>query len=244
MPRPDAVRAAPDVERSLAALTRDLTTALSSDLIGIALYGGLAKGRYTPGISDVNVLVVVRRADFDTLERLATPLTAARRSGRIVALVVSTDEMQRVADVFPVKIADIQAAHRVLHGTIPPAIVNPQMLVLRVRQQLANMELRARNDAIAHAADPDALWRHITQTLPKLAVTLETVLRVRGVDVPSDRASLLRRASEVLAVPELNGFADLHRHLDRPSDPEVIAIARSWVVLFDRLQLAVERLLQ
>jgi hypothetical protein len=244
MPRPDAVRAVPDVEQSLAALTRQLTSALSSDLIGIALYGGLAKGRYTAGISDVNVLVIVRRADFETLERLAAPLTAARRSSRIVALVVAVDEMQRLADVFPVKVADIQAAHRVLHGTIPTAAINPRTLGLRVRQQLANMELRSRNDAIVHAADPDALWRHIMLTLPKLAVTLETVLRVRGVDVPSDRAGLLRRAAEILAVPELNTFADFHRTAERPSDPEVIAVTRSWVVLFDRLQLAVERVLQ
>lgn len=245
MPRSHAVHAVPDVEQSLAALTRDLASALSSDLIGVALYGGLAKGRYTPGISDVNVLVVVRRADFDTLERMATPLTAARRSGRIVSLVVAADEMQRLAGVFPVKIADIKAAHRVLHGTIPldAIAVDPRMLVLRVRQQLANMELRTRNETIVHAADPDALWRHMTQILPKLAVTLETVLRLRGEDVPSARARLLRRASEVLAVPELSAFADLHRHAERPPDPDVMSLTRSWVDLFDRLQLAVDRVL-
>ncbi len=243
---PEAVRAAPDVEQSLATLTRDLIAALSSDLIGIALYGGLAKGRFTPGISDVNVLVVVRGADFDTLERAAAPLTAARRSGRIVALVVSAHEFQRLADVFPVKIADIKAAHRVLHGTIPIAGVeiDPRMLVLRVRQQLANMELRARNETIVHAGDPEALWRHITQTLPKLAVTLETVLRVPGAGVPTDRPGLLRRVSELLEVPELSAFADVHRHAERPSDPEVIALARSWLDLFGKLELAVERVLQ
>lgn len=245
MPKSDAVHAAPDVEQSLAALTRDLTSALSSDLIGVALYGGLAKGRYTPGISDVNVLVVVRRADFDTLERLAMPLTAARRTSRIVSLVVAADEMQRLAGVFPVKIADIKAAHRVLYGAIPldAIAVDPRMLVLRVRQQLANMELRTRNETVVHAADPDALWRHMTQILPKLAVTLETILRVHGEDVPSARARLLRRAGEVLAVPELSAFADLHRHAERPPDPEVMTLTRSWVVLFDQLQLAVDRVL-
>src|SRR5688572_10862574 len=246
MPRPHIARPVPDVEQSLAALTRELVTALSSDLIGIALYGGLVKGRYTAGISDVNVIVVVRVADFDTLARAAIPLTAARRSGRIVALVVAADEMQRLADVFPVKVADIQAAHRVLHGTIPIAgvVINPRTLALRIRQQLTNMELRARSETIVHAGDPEALWRQITQTLPKLAVTLENVLRGRSVAIPADRAGVLRRASELLEVPELNAFADLHRHVERPPDHEVLTLSRSWVVLFDRLQVAVERVLQ
>ncbi|MEX2282517.1 MAG: hypothetical protein WEE89_08535 [Gemmatimonadota bacterium] len=239
-------QAAPDVEQGLATLTRDLVAALSSDLVGIALYGGLAKGRFTPGISDVNVLVMVRRVDLDLLQRAAGPLTAARRSNRVVALVVAENELQRLAEVFPVKIADIKAAHRVLHGAIPLGSVeiHPRMLVLRVRQQLANMELRARNDAILHANDPANFWPHILQGLPKLAVTLETVLRVPGVGVTPDRPGILRRASELLEVPELMAFADLHRHDARPSDDEIRRLIAIWLALFEKLELAVERLLQ
>jgi hypothetical protein len=237
---------APDVEQGLAALTRDLVGALASDLVGVALYGGLAKGRYTPGISDVNVLVVVRRAELQLLQRIAAPLTAARRSHRIVALVLAPEDLQRLADIFPVKIADIRAAHRVLHGRVPinDVEINPRLLVLRVRQQLANMELRARNEVIIHSDDPDALWRHITQTLPKIAVTLETVMRVPGVAIPADRPGILRRASELLELPELGEFANLHRHAQRPADDEVRRLAGLWLGLFEQLELAVERLLQ
>lgn len=241
-----STQVAPDVEQGLASLTRDLVSALGPDLLGVALYGGLAKGRYTPGISDVNVLVVIRRTEMQLLQRIAAPLTAARRSHRIVALVVAPEDLQRMADVFPVKIADIKAAHRVLHGSIPigDVEINPRMLVLRVRQQLANMELRARNEAIIHADDPEALWRHITQALPKIAVTLETVLRVPGVAVPSDRPGILRRASELLEVPELSEFANLHRQAQRPPDEEVRRLAGIWLGLFEKLELAVERILQ
>jgi predicted nucleotidyltransferase len=35
----------------------------------VALYGGLVKGRFTPGISDLNVLVVVRDAEFRLRQR-------------------------------------------------------------------------------------------------------------------------------------------------------------------------------
>jgi predicted nucleotidyltransferase len=235
-----------DIEQPLNTLCRDLADRLSDDLVGVALYGGLVKGRYTPGISDVNVLVVVRRADFDTLQRAADPLTAARRTSRIVALVLTPEELSELAQVFPVKIADIKAAHRVLHGTIPfdKLLIDPKLLVLRVRQQLSNMELRARSIMIAHGSDPDLIWQHITQTLPKLTVTLETVLRVPGVRLPPDRPGILRRASEVLHVPELAKFAELHRHEGRPPDDDVKAYARSWLTLFDELEFAVERALQ
>jgi predicted nucleotidyltransferase len=49
----------PEIEEALAALVAQLREAAGANLLGVALYGGLAKGRFTPGVSDVNVLIVL-----------------------------------------------------------------------------------------------------------------------------------------------------------------------------------------
>src|SRR5438046_1274828 len=53
----------PEIENALAKLVQQLREAAGENLLGVALYGGLAKGRYTPGIPDSNLLIVLAGAD-------------------------------------------------------------------------------------------------------------------------------------------------------------------------------------
>ena len=236
----DVTRVNPDVQQALDRLVADLVAAAGDSLRGVALYGGLAKGRFTKGISDVNVLVVVDDAGLEALERLAPVLTGARRESRISALVLTQADLLEMARLFPVKIADIQGAHRVLHGDveIDNIVVDPAMLRLRASQQLSNTELRFRQRVVEHAADPASIWAGVMSDLPKLAVTLETLLRLPPSEQPADRAGVLRRAGEALGIPRelIHRFAALHRTDDRPGDDVVRAVALDWLRLLTLLR--------
>jgi len=85
------------------------------------------------------------------------------------------------------------------------------------------MELRMRLRMVERGADPGAMWRGLTRSLPKLAVTLEILLRARGIPVPADRPGLLRLAARELgiAAERIDRIADLRR-VDRPPDDETI----------------------
>ena len=128
---PNAVRAPAEIERALEQLVADLRSADGTNLLGVALYGGIAKGRFTPGISDVNVLVVLRATALADLERVAPALTGARRSARVTAFVATPADLRDAARWFPVKMRDIQRAHRVLFGEVPLAQLQIDPVALR-----------------------------------------------------------------------------------------------------------------
>jgi hypothetical protein len=215
----------PEVDRTLERLVRQLREVGGDNLLGIALYGGLAKGRYTPGISDVNVLVVVADAGLPVLLPLAPVLTAALRDAHVVPFVMTPADLRAAAVLFPVKILDIQLWHRLLWGDIRLADieVQPEPLRLRSLQELKNMELRMRLRVVERGADPDALWRGLVRNLPKLAVTLEVLLRARGVEVPADRPGVLRQAAQQLGIApdRMDRIAGLRRVEKRPDDETV-----------------------
>jgi len=215
----------PEIERVLEALVAQLREAAGPNLLGVALYGGLTKGRFTPGVSDVNVLVVLAEADLERLLPLSPALTGALRDFRIISFIVTPDDLRASARLFPGKIFDIQASHRLLWGDVHLAgiAVEPEALRLRARQEIKNTELRLRLRAVERGGDPDALWRGMMASLPKLAVTLETLLRSRGIPVPSDRPGLLRLAGRELGIPgeRLEPFTHLRRVDRRPDDAEV-----------------------
>lgn len=85
------------------------------------------------------------------------------------------------------------------------------------------MELRMRLRIVERGDDPDVLWRGLVRNLPKLAVTLEVLLRSRGVEVPVARAGVLRQAAEQLGIPveRIEPIAVLRRNDRRPDDGTV-----------------------
>src|ERR1700730_11304174 len=138
--------AATAVERTLDGLVQGLREAGGGNVLGIALSGGCAGGRHTPGISDVNVIVVIADARLATLLPLAPSLTAALRQSQVVAFVVTPAELREAARLFPLKILEIQGNHRLLHGDIHLGglPVDAESLQLRILQALKSLELRLR----------------------------------------------------------------------------------------------------
>lgn len=230
-----------DIKRALETLVAELRAAAGDNIISIALYGGLAKGRYTPGISDVNVLIVVRATALAELERLAPVLTAARRAARVAAFVATPADLLDAARLFPVKTKDMQLAHRVLYGTVllSELTIDAAALRLRAQQELANMRLRLRQRVVERGADPRVLWGGLVQSLPKLAVTLETCLQARSPETPGarDRAGVLRQAARTFSVPAelLEPFLSLHREDPAPADAMIRELFDRYLALLDLL---------
>jgi predicted nucleotidyltransferase len=235
----------PEIERALETLVTQLREAAGPNLLGLALYGGLAKGRFTPGVSDVNVLVVLAEAGLDRLLPLAPALTGALRDLRIIPFVVTPEDLRLSARLFPGKVLDMQASHRVLWGDVHLAgiAVAPEDLRLRARQEIKNTELRLRLRAVERSGDPDALWRGLMASLPKIAVTLETLLRLDGVAVPADRPGILRLAAQKMDIPaeRMEPFTQLHRVDRRPEDETVRRLFSQYLDLLAALSRRLEK---
>lgn len=233
----------PEMEAALERLVQQLREAAGTNLLGVALYGGLAKGRFTAGVSDVNVLVVVAEAGLERLLSLAPPLVAALRDFRVVPFIVTPEDLRAFAHLFPGKVFDIQTSHRLLWGDVHLAgiSVTREALVLRARQEIKNTELRLRSRAVERAGDSGALWRGLMASLPKLAVTLETLLRCRGLAVPADRSGLLRLGARDLGLAEgIEPFAALRRTDPRPDDAAVRRLYAGYLSLLAAIFAALE----
>ena len=229
----------PALDEMLKRLVGRLRDAAGANLLGVALYGGLVKGRYTPGISDVKLLVVVADARLPALLALSPVLTGAWRDASVIPFITTPQDLQQAATLFPVKILDIQTSHRVLWGDphVAGLTIDAAALRLRTLQELKNMEMRLRLRLVERGAEPGALWRGLVSSLPKAAVTLESVLRVRGIAVPADRPGLLRRAADELGVPaeRISHLADLRRVDRRPEDGAVRRLYGEYLDLLAEL---------
>jgi hypothetical protein len=133
------------LDQSLGALAKSL-----GDLAGlnasVVLYGSAARADWVPGRSDVNLLVLVDDTSPNALRRLTPAVTAWHTKGFAPPLIMGLEEWQRSADVFPIEIADMQVAHRVLCGADPVQgmTVDPVDLREAVEKELRGKLMRLR----------------------------------------------------------------------------------------------------
>jgi predicted nucleotidyltransferase len=230
------------VEALIEEVVRELRAAGGANLLGVALYGSLVKGRYTPGLSDVNVLVVVADGGLPALLPLAPVLTGAYRRAQVSAFVATPEDLRAAARLFPARILDMQLFHRRLHGDLHLAeiSVDAGQLQYRTVQELRNLQLRLRRQALERGAEPAVLWELLVRSLPKLAVALGTLLRGRGAQLPLERAPLLLQAARELGLAEeaMVPFAGLRRRDARPEDAAVCTLAGQYLDLLGTLATA------
>jgi hypothetical protein len=193
MPEPWTA-APPAIAAALDRLKDELTRTAGKNLAGLVLYGGLARGRFRPGQSDVNVLVLLHDVSAASLAAIAPAMRAARRAAGVEPLVLTPGEVRAAADAFPTKFLDIKDYHVVLAGEDPfgSLEVSREAIRRRAAQQLRNMALRLRHRYLALADDPEAQAAALASVARPLALEIAALLRLAGKPVPlEDRTTAL-----------------------------------------------------
>jgi hypothetical protein len=227
-PSLEELGAPPATAATLHRLRDDLARAAGTNLAGLILYGGLARGRYHPGKSDINVVVLLRDASAASLAAIAPALQAAWRAVRVEPFLLTPGEIPHAAQVFPTKFLDIQARHVVLVGDDPftHLTVAREPIRYRIEQTLRNLELRLRRRYIAIAGDVNALAMALAQITRPLALELAALLRLTGKQTPAeDRSALILEAAATafgLDREALAGLAALRRDPRAVPDPAAL----------------------
>jgi hypothetical protein len=180
--------APPAVTAMLRLFRDDLIRVAGPNFAGVLLYGGLARGRFRPGKSDVNVVVLLHDLSAPALAAIAPILRAAWRGAAIEPILLTPAEVRQAADAFATKFLDIKEHHLVLAGEDPFADLEVQRehLRLRAEQELRNSVLRLRRRYVAIGDEPDELTAQLAHLARPLAVELAALLRLANRPLPAE----------------------------------------------------------
>jgi hypothetical protein len=206
-----------NIATGLNRLKEELAHAAGSNLQGLILFGGLARGRYHAGRSDVNLIVLLNDLSTTSLAAVAPALRNARRALGVDAMLMAKAEVAAFAEAFPTKFLDIKNHHQVLAGVNPfvDLSVSREQIRLRTAQELRNLQLRLRRRYVDMANDAPMLNRTLARAARSLALQLMTLLRLAGREAPAeDRTEAIFDSSVAafgLAPEPLAGLVQLRR---------------------------------
>lgn len=173
---------------------RDLAAAYGDDLVSVVLYGSAARGEYREGVSDLNVLVLLRDTASGTLRRGAAPARAWGDAKNPPPLVMGEREFHDSGDVFPIELADIRDAHVLLHGADPFAglVIRPEDTRLELERELKAGYIRLRTRYLTDAGDAARFEPVLLKSLSTFLVMFRTLLRLSGEDAVRDPEAVVR----------------------------------------------------
>lgn len=182
--------------------TKSLEAALGDDLVAILLTGGVARGDFRPGESDVNAVIVLRDASFSKLDAISSAMQAVRYGARVEPTILTEGELPGACDAFPLLYDEIKRWHVILVGDDPfaSAVVHDTHRRLRIEQELRQAQIGLRRvvtDALgAHEAIGGAVGRKVRQ----VRRPLRALLGLKGIACKEDLANVLAAAGEAYGV--------------------------------------------
>ena len=179
-------RVNPKLEATLNEALESLKAELGDKLHSCCLYGSAVRGNAVPGVSDLNLLIVLNESDAAAHQAVARAL-----AGRplIDPFVLAKRGFERSVRAFASKFASIRRNHRVLHGPDPLAeiVVEPQMERFLCEQAVRNLRLRLVYSFVTRDRHK-GYDKFVAANVTAMFVHFAEALRLEGIVLPADFA--------------------------------------------------------
>jgi hypothetical protein len=228
---------------------RELVGVFGEDVRSVVLYGSAARGDFTEGVSDLNLLVLLRRIEPEFIRRASALARGWAEQGNPPPLLLSEHELQRSLDIFAIEYSDIREAHRVLYGDDPFADleIRREHLRLQCERELKAALIQLRERYLLVAEEPAELAQLLRRSVSTFLVLFRTVLRLSDQTVPPEPNAVVEavaaragfEAEPLLAVLRERRSADWRPAADDPIVAGYVDAVAQTVTYVDRLPAAV-----
>ncbi len=178
----------------MAALQKEL----GDNLHSCCLYGSAVRGNFIEGVSDLNLLIVLKDSNSAAHEAIARALGS---DTKIDPFVLGLPGFPRSVRAFAAKFASIRNHYLVLHGEDPLAniTIDPALEKFLCEQALRNLRLRLAFAFITRARR-QSYRSFVFHSITPLFLRLSEVARLDGHATPNDFASRIGLFEKVFGI--------------------------------------------
>jgi predicted nucleotidyltransferase len=189
-----------DPRTTAAKLTAKFHTAFGTELKCVAVFGSVSRGEAIPGVSDLNVLVLLESMALPTLGRVAPLLHDWIRQGNTPPHLYSWSEWQGMPDTFAIEIADMVDAREVLFGNDPigEESVSYRNLRAQTEREIRDTLLQLRLRLMVNATRPSEIGTLLLSGFPSFAAYMRSALRLAGLSPGLETRPMIERAAKLI----------------------------------------------
>ena len=192
----------------------------AEDFLALVLYGSAAGNAYRPALSDINVLVILKKNCAGNVFKLGKTAKALLRKYRISPFMMTHEEMVSALDVFPLEFCDILDMHTIVHGDkdILDIKVNRVNLRHEIEEKLRGTVNDIHNIILAAQGNEKLLSKYLANWSGMGCILFRGLLRLKGKSVGGlDTKTIIGEVEKEYGV-KLQSFSILNdlRHNKKP----------------------------
>jgi hypothetical protein len=226
-------------QRLLKSYVKDIVQVYESELESVILYGSAVRGEFLPGLSNLNVLLILLSYDLSVLKRYDSLHKRWSKEQVVVPLFLTKADLESASTAFPVEYQDILDCHRLLWGHDPfvGLKINARYLAAEVVQGLRGNLLRLRQRLVEGRSTEEAITILLPLSITALLPVLRGLQRLLGRPVMTHGESLLKDIEAHLQI-DLAGLRDalaLKRGHISPGQKEIPRLMDRYIECLTRL---------
>lgn len=184
----------------------DLTKSLGTDLVSVCVFGSAARGAYTQGRSDINLLIETADGAKRIISRMAGLYETWASAGVAPPVVMSSLFIASSKDVFPIEFLTMAASHKCLHGEDPLADLKVEAgdLRLQLEREVKAKRLALGTRLLTSGGRDKALAQVAAEAAPAMKALLQGWLHLTAGSFPLEHDDVMAKCEEAgLAVDAL-----------------------------------------
>jgi predicted nucleotidyltransferase len=226
-------------QKLLKSYVKDAVKVYGNDLESIILYGSAVRGEFLPGLSNLNVLLILSSYDFSGLKKYDNLHKRWSKEQVVVPLFLTRADLESASTAFPLEYQDILDSHRLLWGQDPfvGLKIDARYLAAEVVQGLRGNLFRLRQRLVEGRSTEEAITILLPLSVTALLPVLRGLQRLLGRPVIMQGESLLNDIESHLKI-DLTGLRDavaLKRGHISPGQKEIPRLMDRYLECLTRL---------
>ena len=228
-----------DTQKLLKSYVKDVAKAYGNELEGIILYGSAVRGEFLPGLSNLNVLLILSSYELSVLKQYDSLHKRWSKEHVVVPLFLTTADLKSSSTAFPLEYQDIFDCHRLLWGQDPfvGLKIDARYLAAEVVQGLRGNLFRLRQRLVEGRSTEEAITILLPLSITALLPVLRGLQRLLSRPVVAHGEPLLKDIESLLEI-NLAGLRDalaLKRGHISPGQKEIPRLMDRYLESLSRL---------
>lgn len=189
-------------QKLLKLYVRDVVKTYDNNLESIILYGSAVRGEFLPGLSNLNVLLILSSYDLSVLKQYDSLHTRWSKEHVVVPLFLTIADLKSASMAFPLEYQDILDCHRLLWGQDPfvGLKIDARYLTAEVVQGLRGNLFRLRQRLVEGRSTEEAITILLPLSVTGLLPVLRALQRLLGRPVVAHGEPLLIDIESLLEI--------------------------------------------
>lgn len=216
------------------------------NIVSIFICGSAAGKDYIPGVSNINLFIVLESLAFEDLRKSLKIVSAGIKKKISAPLFLTRKHIQTSTDVFPIEFLEMKEHHLLLYGEdlLNSLEISPANIRLFCEEQIKGKLIRIRQAYLEIGLKRKGIEALLKESLNSLTPVFRNLIRLKGKTPPVAKEEIYNQLSSEF---ELDGVVFLGILRDTKNDEKIAGqdvevFFERYIAQIQKLAIAVDKL--